>query len=161
MGRIVLAKADRLCHFLSWVGNYSSVMNCCIDLRSWLCLPVRATHGRTIMVMLDESHLYTIRQPTTRLEPSERMIGLIDSSAQAPPWRRNPCWVKVRNRETVGHGDEKIDGRPRLPERSLRTFDEAVLTALTFCLKTDGLLPGNHALRIGLNPRLTYRVVIS
>jgi hypothetical protein len=75
------------------------------------------------MVMLDESHLYTIRQPMTRLEPGERMIGLIDSSVQAPPWRRNPCCVEVRNRETVGHGDEKIDGKPRLSERSLRRFD--------------------------------------
>jgi len=46
-------------------------MNCCIELRNWRCLRDRATHGRTIMVMLDESHLYTIRQPITRLEPCQ------------------------------------------------------------------------------------------
>jgi hypothetical protein len=74
------------------------------------------------MVMLDESHLYTIRQPMIRLEASERMIGLIDSSVQAPLWRRNPCCVEVRNLETVAQGDEKIDGRPRLSERTLRRF---------------------------------------
>jgi len=74
------------------------------------------------MVILDESHLYAVRQPMTRLEPRERMIGLIDSSVQAPPGRRNRCCVEVRNLETVGHGDEKIDGRPRLSERTLRRF---------------------------------------
>jgi len=50
------------------------------------------------------------------------MIGLFDPSVQAPPWRRNPCCVEVRNLETVAQGDEKIDGRPRLSERSLRRF---------------------------------------
>ena len=125
------------------------MINCFIEFWNWRCLRDRATYGRTIMVMLDESHLYTMRQQMTRLEPSGRIIGLINFSVQAPPCRRTPCRVAVKNLETAGHGDEKIDDAPKLLERSLGRFSWAVLTILFLCLKTDGILPSERCFAYG------------